>query len=382
MLVTGTAYWCSCSKYALLVHKRKYAQNKDMKYDRCYFKKKKDVLKEIIFLKINGVVRLSVPRIGTTTLYDIVRGQTIIANKTIDNQILIKNDGYPTYHLASVIDDHLMKISHILRGEEWTIATIKHILIYRALSFSLPYFCHLPLLRLLNKNKISKRNTSTALYYYKKIGILANTLINFLCLTTFSFFSNNECFSFNYFISKFLIEKINIGEPIFNLSKLIWLNGKYIREQIDEILISKFIINNFFCLKYLRTIVPLLRDRIETNEDVLKNLSIFIQLSNIHNDKVFYQINPYSNIEIMIIYKNIINALNHIFCFSSNIIKYKIYKICSIYNIEKKFFLSIIRLIITRTKKSPSLFLTMSILGRNRCVYLFENTLKVIKCRL
>jgi glutamyl-tRNA synthetase len=176
------------------------------------------------------VVRLKVPHEGETTFRDGLRGRITIAHQTIDDQVLMKSDGYPTYHLATVVDDHRMGVTHILRAEEWINSTPKHVLLYQAFGWPLPEWYHLPLLRNPDRSKISKRKNPTSITWYRESGFLPEAMLNFLALMGFALGEDREVFSLEEFVQAFEPDAIKASGPIFDLAKLEWLNGVYIRQ--------------------------------------------------------------------------------------------------------------------------------------------------------
>jgi len=175
------------------------------------------------------VVRLKVPLEGETTFKDGLRGAITIAHKTVDDQVLLKSDGFPTYHLATVVDDHKMGVTHILRAEEWINSTPKHVLLYRAFGWPMPQWYHLPLLRNQDRSKISKRKNPTSITWYRESGFLPEAMLNFLALMGFALGDDKEVFTLAEFVDAFDPDAIKTSGPIFDLQKLEWLNGVYIR---------------------------------------------------------------------------------------------------------------------------------------------------------
>ncbi|BDG16824.1 MULTISPECIES: glutamate--tRNA ligase [Thermus] len=179
------------------------------------------------------VIRLKVPRPGTTEVKDELRGVVVYDNQEIPDVVLLKSDGYPTYHLANVVDDHLMGVTDVIRAEEWLVSTPIHVLLYQAFGWEVPKFYHMPLLRNPDKTKISKRKSHTSLEWYKGEGFLPEALRNYLCLMGFSMPDGREIFTLEEFIEAFSWERVSLGGPVFDLEKLKWMNGKYIREVLS-----------------------------------------------------------------------------------------------------------------------------------------------------
>lgn len=179
------------------------------------------------------VVRMRVPQSGTCTIDDLRRGPIEIAWNSVDMQVLMKSDGMPTYHLANVVDDHLMEITHVIRGEEWVSSAPKHVLLYQYFGWEPPAIMHLPLLRNPDKSKLSKRKNPTSLLFYKAMGYLPEALLNFLGLLAVSPPEGGEMMDMRAMQERFAIEHISLGGPVFDVRKLDWLNARYIRERMS-----------------------------------------------------------------------------------------------------------------------------------------------------
>ena len=181
------------------------------------------------------VIRMMVPEdAGSCTIDDMLRGTIELDWGMVDAQILLKSDGMPTYHLANVVDDHLMGITHVLRGEEWINSAPKHKLLYGYFGWEMPQLCHLPLLRNPDKSKLSKRKNPTSILYYERMGFLPEALLNYLGRMGWSMPDEREKFSLAQMLEHFDIQRVSLGGPIFDVDKLKWLNGLWIREDLNE----------------------------------------------------------------------------------------------------------------------------------------------------
>jgi glutamyl-tRNA synthetase len=219
------------------------------------------------------VVRLKVPAEGETSFRDELRGEINFSHNNVDDQVLLKSDGFPTYHLANVVDDHLMKITDVIRAEEWISSTPKHVLLYKAFGWDLPRFWHMPLLRNIDKSKISKRKNPVSLIYYRQAGFLPAAMLNFLGLMCGGMpaggkvneekDSTVEIFDLDKMIREFVFERISLGGPVFDLIKLKWLNGEYLRALSPEAFFEQ-LRTVVFSDATLRAIAPLVQTRIET----------------------------------------------------------------------------------------------------------------------
>ena len=215
------------------------------------------------------VIRLKVPAEGETAFRDELRGEINFSHNNVDDQVLMKSDGFPTYHLANVVDDHLMRITDVIRAEEWISSTPKHVLLYKAFGWDLPRFWHMPLLRNLDKSKISKRKNPVSLIYYRQAGFLPSALLNFLGLMGGGMPAPTEkndtaeIFTLDKMLAGFKFDKISLGGPVFDLTKLKWLNGEYLRALSAEAFFDA-LRATILSDDYIRAIAPLVQTRIET----------------------------------------------------------------------------------------------------------------------
>lgn len=186
-----------------------------------------------------SVIRLKMPTAGETVVNDLLRGEVRFDNTQIDDQVLLKSDGFPTYHLANVVDDHLMEVSHVIRAEEWITSTPKHVALYRAFGWEEPVWVHMPLLRNADKSKISKRKNPVSLDFYRDAGFLPEALLNFLGTMGWSLAGDREKFTLAEMIESFTWDRISLGGPVFDLTKLTDLNGQYIRDLAPSELVTR-----------------------------------------------------------------------------------------------------------------------------------------------
>ncbi len=186
------------------------------------------------------VLRLKVPEDGTAIMHDQLRGRIEIEWSQVDMQVLLKSDGSPTYHLANVVDDHLMCITDVIRGEEWINSTPKHLLLYDYLGWQPPKYWHLPLLRHPDKSKLSKRRAPTGILYYRDVGYMPAALLNYLGRMGWSMPDEREKFTLSEMIEHFDMTRISLGGPIFDSAKLNWLNGVWLRELDDATLLADY----------------------------------------------------------------------------------------------------------------------------------------------
>jgi glutamyl-tRNA synthetase len=220
------------------------------------------------------VVRMKVPAEGSTIFRDELRGEITFENANVDDQVLMKSDGFPTYHLANVVDDHLMQITDVIRAEEWISSTPKHVLLYAAFGWPAPRFWHMPLLRNIDKSKISKRKNPVSLVYYRQAGFLPEAVLNYLGLMGGGVTESAEAaekldakkadiFTLDQMLDRFRIENISLGGPVFDLTKLKWLNGEYLRAATPEAFYEA-LRSTVLSDSYLKEVAALVQTRIET----------------------------------------------------------------------------------------------------------------------
>jgi len=228
------AYYCFCSEERLEeVRKEQVALKKPPMYDRhCRNLSAEEIKKQLEEFKEAGktpIVRQAMPLQGQTTIHDIIYGDVVYENKLLDDQVILKSDGFPTYHLAVVVDDHHMNISHVIRGEEWIPSTPKHILMYEAFGWEKPQFAHLPLILNPDKSKLSKRQGDVAVEDFLKKGYLKQALLNFIAFLGWNPKTEQEIFTMDELIEQFDLSKVNRAGAVFDIAKLDWINGLYIR---------------------------------------------------------------------------------------------------------------------------------------------------------
>jgi len=220
------------------------------------------------------VIRLAMPLDESMAVRDLLRGEVRFERPQMDDQVLLKSDGFPTYHLANVVDDHLMKISHVVRAEEWLPSLPKHVQLYRSFGWEEPVFCHLPLLRNPDRSKISKRKNPVSLEYYRRAGFLPEALLNYLALMGYAMPDERQEFSLPEFVGHFALERISLGGPVFDLEKLRWLNGVYLRKLAPRELLER-LRGHLLSDEYLLRVLPLCQERIETLEDFFDYAGFF-----------------------------------------------------------------------------------------------------------
>jgi glutamyl-tRNA synthetase len=233
LIENGKAYYCFCTPERLdELRKEQEAQNLSHRmYDKhCLHLSSKEI-KQKLENNTPYVIRLNVEHGHKIKFNDIIRGEVEFDTSTVDDQVLIKSDGYPTYHMACVVDDHLMKITHVIRGEEWLPSTPKHVLLYNYFGWEIPEFAHLPLLLNPDKSKLSKRQGDVAVEDYRAKGYLKEALLNFIVLLGWNNGDDREFYYLNEMIELFDLNRVNKSGAVFNIEKLNWLNAEHLRKK-------------------------------------------------------------------------------------------------------------------------------------------------------
>lgn len=281
----GKAYYCFCSPERLQkVLDEQKAQKKDVQgYDRYCANLSKEEAEERIKNGEKYVIRLRVPETGESSFDDLILGRIKRKNRDVPpDPILLKSDGYPTYHLANVVDDHYMEITHIMRAQEWIASTPLHILIYDAFGWMPPKYCHLPMVMGSDGLKLSKRHGSTSLREFKEQGYLKEALINYVTLVGWSYDDKTEFFTKSELEKCFDIKKIHTAPAVFDYKKLDWFNGQYIRMKTDDELTSLVMpfmekMGVDISPDELKNYIPLIKERIKVLSDAPRMLSFFFK---------------------------------------------------------------------------------------------------------
>ena len=269
LIADGHAFRCFCTPERLdQLRAEQLANKQPLGYDgRCANLSQAEIDRRLAAGE-PYVVRLRVPREGQCRFHDMLRGEISIDWAQIDMQVLLKADGMPTYHLANVVDDHLMGISHVIRGEEWINSAPKHILLYQYLGWDVPIFCHLPLLRNVDKSKLSKRKNPTSILFYQRMGYLPEAMLNYLGRMGWSMPDEREKFTLEEMLAVFDIQRVSLGGPVFDVEKLRWLNGLWIREDFTDQQLADRMHEWALNRNTLEAFLPFAKQRMETFSDI------------------------------------------------------------------------------------------------------------------
>jgi glutamyl-tRNA synthetase len=370
LVAKGAAYPCFCTRERLetLRAEQKTAKGR-LGYDRLCRSIDPEEAKRRCAAGEEHVIRLAMPATGETIAHDLLRGDIAIANAQVDDQVLLKSDGHPTYHLANVVDDHLMEITHVVRAEEWISSLPKHVQLYRAFGWELPVFCHLPLLRNSDTSKISKRKNPVSLDHYRQAGILPEALLNYLALMGWTMPDERDQFSLAEFVAEFRLEDISLGGPVFDLEKLNWLNGKYIRDLTTEELLAR-LRGNVLSDDYLLAILPLVQERIENLADFIAYADFFFVSDVRYEESALPKVvardrTPAQTAKAFRILLE--EHLDEILDWNAATIEAAIRAFCEAQEWTPKELFMPIRVAVTGRTATPPLFETMEVLGKARC---------------
>jgi len=386
LVAQGDAYYCYCSPRRLEEMRAEQVKRKQPPgYDRRCRNLNREERAQKAVEGITPVVRFKTPLAGETKLCDLVRGEVAFENKVLDDFVLLKSDGYPTYHLASIVDDHLMEISHVLRAEEWLSSTPRHRLLYEALGFELPQFAHLPMILGPDRAKLSKRHGAVAITEYREQGYLAETMLNFMALLGWSLDDRTEVLSLKELIDNFSLERVSQTAAIFNRDKLSWMNGVYIRSLSLEDFVQRslpFLDKNLppevkrpLSIDYIRQIMPLIQER-------AKNLALTEVAGLAEGPELveFFFVDELDYDPGLLIGKNMSQSsalralaasrqrLEPLEAFDAESLEAALRPLAEELGLKTGQLFGTLRVAVTGRTAAPPLFQTMAVLGRERCL--------------
>ena len=289
------AYYCFCSPERLKeLRDKQQKEGLQPKYDKHCLKISEKEVEKKISVKENHVVRLNVEPGVNIIIDDVIRERVEFNSDVVDDQVLIKSDGYPTYHLANVVDDHLMKITHVIRGEEWLSSTPKHILLYDFFGWEKPVFAHLPLLLNPDRSKLSKRQGDVAVEDYRAKGYLKEALINFVALLGWTAGDDKEFYYLDELIENFSLERVNKSGAVFNIEKLNWLNAEHLRRKENSeilILLKEELKNSRYSVQiyndeYLIKVIEAMKERVSCVKEYIEKSPYFFEAPSSYEEAV------------------------------------------------------------------------------------------------
>ena len=367
LLESGDAYYCFATKDELdEMREKQKKEGLNPKYDGRYRNYPLEKAKKRIADGEPYVIRLKIRQEGTFVFYDKIRGKVEIDASLMDDQVLMKSDGYPTYHFASVVDDHLMEISHVIRGEEWISSTPKHVFLYECFGWKPPKWIHLPLILNPDKTKLSKRQGDVAVEDYLRKGYLPEALVNFITLLGWHPKTDKEIISLPQTIKEFSFKRVNKAGAVFDIEKLNWMNGWYIRNssldriaQLAKPYFKKADINIEDANKY-KDVVDLARGYANTLPEIVKHGRVFYQQIELDDSQLEY----ISDSDIKNMFEYIVSNIKDIEAWSENEIGKFTKKIMKETGVKGKKFYHSMRLSLFGKTSGPDVPKIIKVLGK------------------
>lgn len=326
---------------------------------------------------IKPVVRFKSPLEGQTAFNDLIRGDIVFENSTLDDFVLLKSDGYPTYHLANIVDDHLMEISHVLRADEWLSSTPRHTLLYRALGWQPPQFAHLPMILGTDRSKLSKRHGATAINEYRDQGYLAEAMTNFLALLGWSLDDKTELMSREDIIKNFSLERVSKTAAVFNKDKLDWMNGVYIRGLSPADFARQalpFLEKNLpetikrpLDTAYLHRIMPLIQDRAKTLAEIPQLIDFLFAVDLAYDTGMLLP--KIDKAQAVPALQTTISRLEGATDWTTESLELSLRPLADELHLKTSIFFGLLRVATTGKTAAPPLFQTMEVLGKDRCLH-------------
>lgn len=385
LLASGRAYRCFCTRERLdELRRTQLAAKRDPGYDRlCRGLDPADAAARANAGE-SHVVRLAVPLEGDVVVHDRLRGEVRFGVGQVDEQVLMKSDGFPTYHLANVVDDHLMGVTHVIRGEEWLSSTPKHVLLYDAFGWEPPEFYHLGLLRNADRSKLSKRKNPVSVFYYRSLGYLPETFLNFLATLGFSMPDGRERFTIAELTSEFDLARVSVGGPVFDPVKLAAWNGDDMRAMTVDELVAR-IERDVLDHDRLRRIVELGRERISRLDDFVPFAAFFfggsIDLTPVLGEFALKGRTLGDVVEILGQFLEEIEKDRAARSFTKEAIEAFSREFCVRTGWKTKEIFGLLRLVVTGRVAAPPLFDTLEVCGKDRVRLRMRDAIGVLSAR-
>jgi len=351
------------------------------KYDRRALRLTNDEVRAKLDAGLPSVIRMRVPEATTVAFDDIIRGRVEFASDRLDDQVLVKSDGYPTYHLANVVDDHLMKITHVIRGEEWVSSTPKHVLLYQYFGWEMPTFAHLPLLLNPDKSKLSKRQGDVAVEEYREKGYLQEALVNFVALLGWNPGDEREIFQLEELVKEFSLERVGKAGAVFNIEKLDWMNTQHVRLKSNEELLD--LARPHFDQagirperEYALRVVALMKERVNKIGDLVLSCRYFYIDPDSYDEESKRKNWKSETAGYM---KEVAAGLAGLSSFDEKSIEEVIRSVSQRAGIGAAKLIHPLRLSLTGVSVGPGLFELMAVLGKERCIRRIERAIGVLR---
>lgn len=379
LVAAGKAYYCFCSKERLeAVREEQRAQKIPPKYDRHCRTLDTETVKQRLAAGEQSVIRLKVPDNVPVQFTDLIRGEIEVNSDVVDDQVLLKSDGFPTYHLAVVVDDHAMEITHILRGEEWISSTPKHVLLYQAFNWEKPVFAHIPVfLNPDGKGKMSKRKGTVSARSFLDDGYLPEAMLNFFMILGWAREDQTEILSLADYITEFDPKDISAKSVVFDLQKLNWLNGVYIRQLSQAELkmrLEKYVPADFPRAK-MDAILPLISERLVKLSD-LESLTEFFYRPVQHEAALLTKKSTPDEVKVQL--QTTIDELKALTAWDIPSLETILRGLATDHNWKNSQYFMLIRVAVTGRTATPPLFETMAIIGQTECISRLEAAATVV----
>lgn len=366
LLDQDKAYKCFCTAEDL-IEMREVMRSRGGRqgYDRRCRNLSKEEIREKEAAGIPYTIRLKVPLTGECEYVDAIKGRTTCPWADIDDQVLMKSDGFPTYHLANIVDDHLMGITHVIRGDEWMSSTPKHVLLYEHFGWEPPTFMHMPLLLGTDGKKLSKRKNPTSIFFYRDSGYLAEAFVNFLTLMGYSMTEDREIYSKEDIIKEFEAKRIGVSGAVFDTKKLDWLNQQYIINNIPENNLWERLKEWQFNDEFMAKLLPLIHTRIKTFGEFIE-LCDFFFINNLGYTAELFEtkVSPQAACYIL---QTVIWSLEVNDDWSGSSVNEVSRNVAALFGVNhKKVVMKLLFATIMGKQKGPPLFDSIDILGKDR----------------
>ena len=382
LVEAGHAYYCYCSHQELEEMRAEQARRKQPPgYNRRCRQLTTDERSSRETRGIIPVVRFKVPSEGQTSFSDLIKGNVSFENSKLDDFVLLKSDGYPTYHLASAVDDHAMEISHVLRADEWLSSTPRHLLLYNALGYEPPLFAHLPMILGPDRSKLSKRHGATAVTEFRNQGYLSEAMVNYLALLGWSLDDKTEIISREELVSHFSLERVSATAAIFDHQKLAWMNGVYLRQLPIEEFARQMLpflerdlpeeVRRPLDWDYVKQIAPLIQERARTLTETAELADFFFVAELPYETKLLLQRLSDKSIAIRAL-ATTGDKLASLASFDATSLENLLRSLSAELGLKTGEFFGLLRVAVTSRTATPPLFQTMVVLGKERCLKRIE----------
>jgi glutamyl-tRNA synthetase len=389
LIASGHAYKCYCSEERLeKMREFQKLRKQPPGYDR-HCRDLSDVeRKEMEASGTTPVVRFKMPTTGETKFHDIIWGDVTFKNNLLDDHIMLKSDGFPTYQLANVVDDHIMKITHVIRAQEWLSSTPRHILEYAALGYTPPQFAHLPRLLGSDRSKLSKRHGSVSVNEYRNDGYLPEAMMNFMAILGWSLDDKTELFSRQELIDNFSLERVSKTDAVFNIDKLNWLNGVYMRKLSPDDFAQRALpflerdlpteIKRPLPIEYVKKVLPLIQERVKILKEAAQ-LSRYFFTDNLEYDTNLLlgkDMTPESTIHALSVARERFTSQEP---FDSNTLETMLRPLAVELALKTGQLFGALRTAVSGETATPPLFQMMTVLGKTRCLKRIDEAILKLK---